>query len=164
MKTILTPVDFSDVSEAVVKQAAELARALEARIILLAVVQPPIITSEYAPLMAENLSQITAVGEKNAARQLTHFRTQLSAQGIESKSVQLFGSPILIIAEQAAKFEADYIVMGSHGHNALYDLIVGSTTHGVLLRAKCPVMIVPAPKQKSEGKRAASRAAKARAR
>lgn len=148
MKTILTPIDFSDVSEAVVRQAAELAVALEARIVLLAIVQPPVITSEYAPLMAENLSQITAVGEQNAERQLAHFRASLSAQGIESKSVQLFGSPILIISEQAVKFRADYIVMGSHGHGALYDLIVGSTTHGVLLRAKCPVMIVPAPKQK----------------
>jgi len=37
-------------------------------------------------------------------------------------------------------------VLGSHGHTAFYDLLVGSTTHGILLRAKCPVLIVPANK------------------
>jgi nucleotide-binding universal stress UspA family protein len=38
-------------------------------------------------------------------------------------------------------------VMGSHGHTALYDLLVGSTTHGVLMRAICPVVIIPAIKE-----------------
>ena len=32
----------------------------------------------------------------------------------------------------------------------LYDLLVGSTTHGVLLRAPCPVVIVPPKDRKSE--------------
>ena len=53
-----------------------------------------------------------------------------------------------LIVEQAEKSRADYIVMGSHGHTAFYDLLVGSTTHGVLMRAKCPVLIVPAAKEK----------------
>jgi nucleotide-binding universal stress UspA family protein len=43
-------------------------------------------------------------------------------------------------------------VMGSHGHTALYDLLVGSTTHGVLMRAQCPVVIVPSAKQKKPAK------------
>ena len=43
-----------------------------------------------------------------------------------------FGAPSPHIIEQAQRVSADYIVMGSHGHTALYDLIVGSTTHGEL--------------------------------
>src|SRR5687768_7243930 len=39
MKTILTPVDFSGVTSAVVSEAAALARALHARVVLFAVVQ-----------------------------------------------------------------------------------------------------------------------------
>jgi nucleotide-binding universal stress UspA family protein len=42
--------------------------------------------------------------------------------------------------------------MGSHGHTALYDLLVGSTTHQVLRKAKCPVVIVPSP-TKAAGKK-----------
>jgi nucleotide-binding universal stress UspA family protein len=61
-------------------------------------------------------------------------------------TVQVVGSPVQHITSEAERTEADYIVMGSHGHTALYELLVGSTTHGVLKRAHCPVVIVPAGK------------------
>lgn len=141
MKTILAPVDFSPATEAVVAEAARLARALSAKVVLLAVIQPPVITSEYAALM-ENSGEILAAGEKNAARQLAALEDQLRAQGITVEATQCVGAPIQHIVRQAVS--ADYVVMGSHGHTALYDLLVGSTTHGVLMRAKCPVVIVPA--------------------
>lgn len=145
MKTILAPVDFSSATERVVAEAAALARAHGGRVVLLSVIQPPAITSEYAPLM-ENLSEITAAGEKAAAKRLARLQEQLQREEIPTETVQTNGSPILHIVEQANKLQADYIVMGSHGHTALYDLLVGSTTHGVLMRANCPVMILPAVK------------------
>jgi len=37
-------------------------------------------------------------------------------------------------------------VMGSHGHGAVYNLLVGSVTAGVLKSAKCPVLVVPSKK------------------
>jgi nucleotide-binding universal stress UspA family protein len=143
MKTILTPIDFSTVSDAVVKEAATLARALDGRVVLLTVVQPPVTIAEYAPML-ESIAEITAAGEKNAARQLAKLEEKLKADFVSAETVQAVGAPIAHILEQAEKCDADYIVMGSHGHTALYDLLVGSTTHGVLMRAKCPVVIVPA--------------------
>jgi nucleotide-binding universal stress UspA family protein len=145
MKTILAPVDFSAVSDAVVVEAAALARAHQGRVVLLNVVQPPAPVAEYAPLVAD-IAEITAAGEKNAARHLEKIEAKLAAAFVTAESVQLVGVPVPLIVEQAEKLAADYIVMGSHGHTALYDLLVGSTTHGVLLRAKCPVVIVPAVK------------------
>ncbi len=150
VKTILTPVDFSDVSDAVVAQAATLARALSGRVVLFTVIQPPVITSEYAPLM-ENIAEITAAGEKAATKRLAAIQKQLEAQSVPVEVIQVNGAPVPLIAEQAKKFGADYIVMGSHGHTAFYDLLVGSTTHGVLKRAACPVVIVPS--QEKSGKR-----------
>ena len=155
MKTILAPIDFSPASDGVVKEAARLARALNARIVLLAVIQPPVMMTEYAPLV-ENIAEVTAAGEKQAARALAKIESELAAEFISVESVQFVGSPIPHIVEQAQRVSADYIVMGSHGHTALYDLLVGSTTHGVLMRAKCPVIIVPA------GTKAAARKEKAR--
>ncbi len=145
MKTILAPIDFSGITDAVVSEASTLARALNARVCLFAVVQPPIVVSEYAPLL-ENIEEINAAGEKNAARQLAAQEARLQAEFVTVESNYTVGSPIPLIVSQAEKCGADYIVMGSHGHTALYDLLVGSTTHGVLMRAKCPVVIVPAPK------------------
>lgn len=146
MKTILAPIDFSAVSDVVVTEAAALARAHQGRVVLLSVVQPPAAMADYAPLLAD-IAEITAAGERNAARQLEKIEAKLAADCITTESVQLVGAPIPLIVEQAEKLDADYIVMGSHGHTALYDLLVGSTTHGVLMRAKCPVVIVPSVKQ-----------------
>lgn len=145
MKTILTPVDFSRATASVVNEARSLARAFSARIVLLSIIQPPMITNDYAPLI-DNLAEIAAAGEKAAALNLERLRGELQRDGIPVETIQLNGAPVPHIVEQAKKFAADYIVMGSHGHTALYDLLVGSTTHGVLLRAACPVLIVPAVK------------------
>lgn len=151
VKTILAPIDFSGVSDAVVNEAATLARALNGRVVLLTVIQPPIITSEYAPMM-ENLAEITAAGEKAAAKKLADLEQKLQKDMIPAETIQVNGAPVAHIVEQAEKLAADYVVMGSHGHTAVYDLLVGSTTHGVLMRAKCPLVIVP-PKEVKPVKR-----------
>jgi nucleotide-binding universal stress UspA family protein len=146
MKTILAAVDSSSISESVVNEAASLASAGKARIVLLTIVQPPVITSEYAP-MIENIGEITAAGEKAAAHLLRKLQTRLQTAEVPVEVVQRTGGPVAHILQQAEEHRADYIVMGSHGHTAFYDLLVGSTTHGVLMRAPCPVVIVP-PKGK----------------
>lgn len=158
MKTILAPVDFSGVTDAVVNEAAALARALHARVVLFAAVQPPVVLAEYAPIL-ENIAEINAAGEKHALRQLTKLEEKLQAELIPFESAHALGSPIALIVDHAEKCDADYIVMGSHGHTALYDLLVGSTTHGVLMRAKCPVVIVPAVKDATRKKAHRARSA-----
>src|ERR1051325_603189 len=131
MKTILAPVDFSGVTDAVVAAAATLARAMDGKVVLLHIIQPPLMVTEYAPLIAD-IAEITAAGEKHATRELDKLEDRLTADFIAVETVQSLGQAIPQIVEQAEKLAVDYIVMGSHGHTALYDLIVGSTTHGVL--------------------------------
>jgi nucleotide-binding universal stress UspA family protein len=145
MKTILTPVDSSEAADLVFTAAADLAHAVGGRLVLLTVVQPPVFTAEYSMLM-ENVVEITAIGERAAEKQLAKLQKRAEREGLVVETIQYSGAPIPHIIEQAEKLNADYIVMGSHGHTAFYDLLVGSTTHGVLKRAKCPVVIVP-PKE-----------------
>jgi nucleotide-binding universal stress UspA family protein len=142
MKTILAPVDFSPVTDRVCDAAATLAKAVSGRLVLLHSVPPPIITSEYGP-MVENLSAIIAANEKAAAKQLKRLQKKLQSQLVVVESLQFYGSPVPHILAQAESLAADYLVMGSHGHNALYELLVGSTAHGVLTKAPCPVLVVP---------------------
>lgn len=142
MKTILAPVDFSSATQAVVTQAAALAKSMGGQVQLFAVTQPPILIAEYGALM-ENIAEITDISEKAATKHLAKLRDQLTRKGIPAEAAQETGSPVALIVEQARKAKAAYIVMGSHGHTAFFDLLVGSTTHGVLRRAPCPVVIVP---------------------
>jgi len=147
MKTILAPIDFSDASEAVIKEAATFARAFDARVVLLTVVQPPVPITEYAAMI--DSAQFVAASERHAAEQLEVIERNLRNDFVLVESVRETGSPVPIIVKTAQEWDADYIVMGSHGHTAFYDLIVGSTTHGVLNRAKCPVVIVPPAQAKA---------------
>ena len=148
MTTILTPVDFSGITELVITAAATLARAQKGRIVLINVIQPPIITADYAPYL-ENIGEIIAVSEKTAAKQLARLETRFQEEGIATETRQFTGAPVTYILDQAVELGADYIVMGSHGHTAFYDLLVGSTTHGVLRKSPCPVLVVPAQEKKT---------------
>jgi nucleotide-binding universal stress UspA family protein len=47
---------------------------------------------------------------------------------------------------QADQLNADLIVMRTHGHGAMYNLLVGSATKGVLKRSTRPVLLVPGSK------------------
>src|SRR6266540_5730360 len=109
MKTILAAVDSSNTSESVVVEAAELARTTNGRIVLLKIVQPPVITSEYAPAL-DNVAEITAASEKAAARHLEKLSAQLERDGIATETAQDIGVPVVQILEHARKKAADYIV------------------------------------------------------
>jgi nucleotide-binding universal stress UspA family protein len=151
MKTILAPIDFSGATESVLDQAKLLARAFDARVVLLTVIQPPKAIAEYAPLLPD-IAEITLAGDRAAANQLAELQDQMRAHSITCETVQLVGAPIANILAEADRTDAEYIVMGSHGHTAFYDLLVGSTTHGVLSRAKCPVIVIPAAATKRKAK------------
>ena len=147
MKRILTPVDFSGITASVVAAAKTLALSQNARIVLVNIIQPPIVTAEYAPYL-ENIAEIVSLSERSVAKQLARLEMELKDEGVMAETLMFNGDPVKVILDQAREQEADYIVMGSHGHTAFYDLLVGSTTHGVMLKAPCPVLVVPAQKKK----------------
>jgi nucleotide-binding universal stress UspA family protein len=74
---------------------------------------------------------------------LKAFAEQLEAAGVNVEAVTLIGLAVDDILEQAAKYDAEYIILGTHGHGALYHLFSGSVVTGILKRAKCPIIIVP---------------------
>jgi nucleotide-binding universal stress UspA family protein len=45
--------------------------------------------------------------------------------------------------KEAADLDIDLIVVGSHGHGAMYQLLVGSISEGVLRRSNRPVLVIP---------------------
>jgi len=143
MKTILVPVDFSPVTKAVVDEATALAQSCKGRIVLLYVVQPPVLVAEYGGVI-EDVVPLIEAAEKAATQLLAQWRDYLKSGEVSAKTVKIEGFPSKEIVDQAKSVEADYIVMGSHGHTAFYDLLIGSTTSGVLKKAPCPVVVVPA--------------------
>jgi hypothetical protein len=42
--------------------------------------------------------------------------------------------------------DAELMVLGTHGHGAVHDTLVGSTSKRAIHHASCPVVIVPDPR------------------
>lgn len=148
MKTILVPLDLSPAAVRVCNAACDLARQVDGRLVLLHVVQPPpVVMSEVYAFDAGQLKEMAAVADKSAAHRLRVLDQYCARQKVRATTVQRTGSPVAAILAKATSSKAAYIVMGSHGHGAIYDLLVGSTTHGVLMKAACPVLVVPSPRR-----------------
>ncbi|AOS43306.1 Putative universal stress protein [Lacunisphaera limnophila] len=144
MKTILVPLDLSPAAVQVCNAACELARRVDGRLILMHVVPPPpVMLSDVYAFDAGQLTELTEVAGKTAARSLRALDRHCGKRGVRATTVQRSGAPVAAILAKAVSARAAYIVMGSHGHGAIYDLLVGSTTHGVLMQAPCPVLVVP---------------------
>lgn len=52
------------------------------------------------------------------------------------------GSPKRVILDEAERWNADLIVVGSHGYGAIERFLLGSVSQAVALHAKCSVEIV----------------------
>ena len=142
MKTILAPVDFSPISDLVVEHAATLADALNGQIVLLHVL-PPVPPAPNYIATPDDIEAMATTSRTTAVEQLTRLKDRLTAKAISVETVVLAGETGALIAAEAEKRQAAHIVMGSHGHTAFYELVAGTTTHGVVAQARCPVMIVP---------------------
>jgi len=66
----------------------------------------------------------------------------LARHGIDAKSMWKVGPAGETIAKVAESGKYDLIVMGSHGHTALGNLILGSVATQVLAHCKVPVLLV----------------------
>jgi nucleotide-binding universal stress UspA family protein len=144
MKTILVPVDLSSATTRVGAAACELAKLMDARLVLLHVLQPPpVMLAEYYAFDSGVMAEAVTAGEKYAEHRLKALARLCTRQQVEVECLQLTGQAVSVILARAAALKAHYIVLGSHGHGAVFDLLVGSTTQGVLRKAPCPVLVVP---------------------
>jgi len=66
----------------------------------------------------------------------------LQRHGINAKSEWKVGPAGAAIAKAAESGKFDLVVMGSHGHGNLMNLVMGSVTNQVLARTKLPVLLV----------------------
>lgn len=139
---ILIGVDLSDSTQKVVKIAMELAKALSARVWLLHVAEPDpdFVGFEAGPQsVRDSLSKIFHVEHCQIQEIADRFRTA----GLDATALLVQGEAAETILKEASKLGVDMIVVGSHGRGAMYHLVVGSISEGVLHGSECPILVVP---------------------
>jgi nucleotide-binding universal stress UspA family protein len=67
---------------------------------------------------------------------------KLTQAGYKASAEVLLGTPRREIAEYAKRWNADLLIVGSHGQGAIARFLLGSVAHGVLHSAPCSVEVV----------------------
>lgn len=155
VKRILVAVDLSDVTSAMLETASLLAVQFGAKLYLVHVAKVPNtyvahgggaqfdFDPSYTILSRDEIAHQL----REEHRELQEHGSRLEDEGVQVAALLLPGDPLVKILEEAGKLEVDLIVMGSHGHGAIYELLVGSVTEGVLRKARCPVLVVPSERE-----------------
>lgn len=137
-KRILVAVDGSDHGLQAARAAARLARALGARLTVLAVYHAP------SPALGEpNYS--TALGEALEEARETIERARQAVLGTDGPTPEtewLAGPPADTIISAARDGEYDLIVVGTRGRGRIQSALLGSVSSAVAARAGRPVLVV----------------------
>src|SRR5690606_13444471 len=107
------------------------------------VVTRPIIMSSYGiPANVVNV-EIEREQEVSLAQVKNYEKIAKDEGAQEVSSTVILGPAVDSILHQATSLSADMIIIGTHGHGALYNLLMGSTAKGIISKSPCPVLIIP---------------------
>ena len=137
---ILLAVDDSKFSEAAAKILAGQFRPQDTEIRVLHVVEPiaisepPQMSRGYYPEVEDRLPQAREIVDRTAKT--------LSLAGFRASPAVTAGDARSVILDDAAEWQADLIVLGSHGRKGIGRFFLGSVSEAVARHASCSVQIV----------------------
>jgi nucleotide-binding universal stress UspA family protein len=143
-KRILVPVDFSDPSRQALRSALALARRFDSRVALLHVTR----RNRPDSHPAAGLAGISFDTRRAGRARLTEFAECELKGDVEPTRLVSDGVPFDEIAKAAKAWEADLIVLATHGYTGLKHVLLGSTAERVVRHAPCPVLVVRSPAQR----------------
>jgi nucleotide-binding universal stress UspA family protein len=134
---ILLAVDGSDQAQRAANYAANLARLMDASIIVAHCYNPmPIGVDQIYPQL---MDEIVALAEGVAAP----YVAQLQEAGLRKVEARIIeGAAGEKLADLAKDEGCDLIVLGSRGRTQLAGLLLGSVAQRVLHYASCPVLVI----------------------
>jgi nucleotide-binding universal stress UspA family protein len=142
---LLVALDLSEPSELIVKKAEELAKEMSAQVWILHNAEP---APDVLEFRADPQAARDSLAEKfhREHRQIQEIAKRLRKEGLEATALLVHGPTVEVILKEASDLDVDMIVVGSHGRGAVFHLIMGSVSEGILRKSRCPVLIVPTRK------------------
>ncbi len=136
---IVNAVDGSKASEHAFQKAVQIAKRNNATLILAHVID----TRTFATAEAYDKS-LSERAEKYAKDLLNEYVENAKEVGVEKVQLVIkYGSPKVAIAKEIApEHDADLIIVGATGLNAVERFLIGSVSESVSRYAKCDVLII----------------------
>jgi nucleotide-binding universal stress UspA family protein len=149
MKRILVPTDFSDCADRALQLAASLAKKVSGEIFLNHIIddqnEDAIRTSgEWNSVVSSYTQEIPhMIGLlKETKVIMEEIKKREYLQGIPVHDNVEVGVPGIMINKAAEKYDADIIIMGTHGAQGMKEFFIGSTAEKVVQHADRPVLTI----------------------
>lgn len=138
-KCIVVAVDGSEASDFAFKKAIEIAKRNKGKLIISHVVD----TRAFATVEAYDRS-LAIRADVYADELLETYKNEATEAGIDNVETSIeYGSPKIKIAKDVApKYEADLIICGATGLNAMERFFIGSVSEHITRYATCDVLVV----------------------
>jgi len=151
-KTILVPLDGSELAESVLPHVETLAKQRTTEpldVSLLRVCEPPATPFYYTPELSgvslnwgDYMEQAVAKDKEMAQEYLAGIEKRLKDSNINAQSEVLMGKAGDAIVDYASKNPFNVIVMATHGRSGLRRWVYGSTTESVLVGVSSPILLI----------------------
>jgi nucleotide-binding universal stress UspA family protein len=152
-KTILFPVDLSEVSAAIVPYVRAVAEVFKAQVHVLFVARE---FQHYGAIgvAPASIADIESAIQANAKAGLDEFVAEHFV-GIDTRAKLLQGHPAEIILDYANRNQVDLIMLGTHGRRGLERILFGSVAEHVVKNAPVPVFTINPYRRKASAEPAA---------
>jgi nucleotide-binding universal stress UspA family protein len=141
-KNVLCAIDFSHDSHRALELSLSLAQSVAGRLVLVHSLEQ--FSGMESKVTAHfEVSEFRRTFEREAKQRLEALVPAADRTSCGVSVVVAHGKASREVLRVAAAFEADLIVLGVHGRNAVDMSLFGSTTQQVLHRAEIPVLTVP---------------------
>jgi nucleotide-binding universal stress UspA family protein len=134
IRTILLATDLTDVSEVATQESIELAASLNARLLVVNVIDP---ASRLSAPRPARIDQQRAEREQPLLAVVGRAR----ARGVDSTYLLWTGEPGQSIVAAAEAEGADLVVVGTRGLDRAGRFLLGSVSDYVVYHAACPVLV-----------------------
>ena len=139
-KRLLVPIDFSEQSQQALDFAIQL-MPNNGKLDIVHVIEAEIHPAYYA---ADETSLFDFMPhlQQQTTESLQKIAQERVPDHLETDFIVLEGSIARNLADYAEDNEVDAVVMGTHGNNALEQILVGSVANRLIRKAHCPVITV----------------------
>ena len=144
-KKILCATNLNDTSKFAIKKAVQLAHQYDSKIILLNV-HEEFMTKEEMEMLRVRVGAIQEEFEKTAIqakKEMKDILLSLHAEDVKVEFAIKAGKPQKVICDEAARTNADLIIMGTSSKPNISKLLLGTTASYVIAHANIPVLVVP---------------------
>ncbi|HEY3577759.1 MAG TPA: universal stress protein [Gaiellaceae bacterium] len=150
-RPILFATDGSPSAEGAQKEAFELALRFDAPLVVVSVAHTAVPAIGYAGYGYSNIVSELREAEHHRVKALLGSVSEAAeAEGVHCSTVAADGFAVEEICRKATEYDAQLIVVGSHGWGAARRFLSGSVSTGLVHSAPCPVLVVRPRAQAAE--------------